>query len=60
MGNQIKANNVIWLDERVNNKENIKYQKYMRDNNTIELFVYTKLEDCLLKLKEFLFKKHLL
>ena len=57
MGNQIKANNVIWLDERVNNKENIKYQKYMRDNNTIELFVYTKLEDCLLKLKEISFQK---
>ena len=53
----VVKDNLIWLDAQVKNVENEYYQEEILNLNRFELFTFTKIKDCISKLKEIEFKK---
>ena len=53
----LRLENLIWLDPYVDSDENLLYQKQIANINKFELFCFTKTSECMEKLKKIKFKK---
>ena len=51
--------NILWLDKNVNNLENSFYQSLIMEKNTFKLSTFTEIKDCISKLKQIKFEKHI-
>ena len=49
--------NIIWLDPEINTSENILYKGQILELDKFDILTYTKIEDCISKLKEIDFQK---
>ena len=49
--------NLLWLDPKVDSKENTNYQNKIKEINEIHLFPFTDINDCITKLKKIEFEK---
>ena len=52
MGTKSYKENILWLDKKVNNKENTKYQDIIIKMNKFNLFPFTETKKCIILLKE--------
>ena len=49
--------NILWLDKYVNEGENIDHQNKLKKIKQAKLFLFTNINDCIIKLKEIKFVK---
>lgn len=49
--------NLLWIDSKVDNYENYEYQQQIKNLNAFKLEKFTKIDECIEKLKKIKFKK---